>query len=664
VKSFERAIELRRRRGAAWPRFLLLALVLFLPTQAPPQAATPGVPVAPDIIQFLSKTIYWYQQTQLEQQVVNDPNDLAFAESNREMAEQIVRLAFYFARQSAPLLERQSKSSLPDAQTNDSSTYRGLVQASASNDQKIQQTQTELQSLQLKRESVTAKKRQELDSQIDELKSELGLMQARADVLHTMLSFVNGAGGAGAGATGLRGQIAELARSVPPYLSEPEDRNPEDGSQDKSKEKNANDQARNQLSAAKTTLTAKQPYSGIWGLVADLFHLSLKTRTLTQDVKLADVLLQSGNQLRTPLIGSLRQMIQSSNQVAVEADTADPATLAKEKEQLDALTAQFKQVSAAAIPLEQQAILLDLYKRNLTNWRVSVRSQYLADLKNLIVRLAVLAILVGAILGFGELWRKTINRYVQDARRHYQLLLLRRIVLWAGIALVLIFTFASELGSVFTFAGLITAGVAVALQNVILSIVGYFFLIGKYGIRVGDRVQVSGVTGSVIEIGLVRFYLMELDTSESDSLPTGRVVAFSNSIVFQATAGLFKQIPGTSFLWHEIKLTFAAESDYQAVRERVEQAVESAFKDYRDSLERQQQQMERSLTSISAVELKPKVRLYFGPSGLETLIRYPVVLQKAQEIDEHLMAAIFSAVEREPKLKLIGSEIPASKVAA
>lgn len=110
-----------------------------------------------------------------------------------------------------------------------------------------------------------------------------------------------------------------------------------------------------------------------------------------------------------------------------------------------------------------------------------------------------------------------------------------------AIVVVIAFAFASELGSVATFAGLLTAGVAVALQNVILSIAGYFFLIGKFGLRIGDRVQISGVTGEVVEIGLVRIHVMELGGNGGDVQPTGRVVAFSSSFVFQPTAGMFKQ---------------------------------------------------------------------------------------------------------------------------
>src|SRR5262249_20283861 len=152
----------------------------------------------------------------------------------------------------------------------------------------------------------------------------------------------------------------------------------------------------------------------------------------------------------------------------------------------------------------------------------------------------------------------------------------------------------TEIGSLATFAGLITAGIAVALQNVILAIAGYFFLVGKYGVRVGDRVQISGVTGNVIDIGMVRLHLMELGGSGMDPQPTGRVVVFSNSIVFQPTASFFKQIPGTNFGWHEVKLTLAPDSNYAVAEKRLLSAVEKVYAQYQDKMVQQHRLMENT----------------------------------------------------------------------
>jgi small-conductance mechanosensitive channel len=95
------------------------------------------------------------------------------------------------------------------------------------------------------------------------------------------------------------------------------------------------------------------------------------------------------------------------------------------------------------------------------------------------------------------------------------------------------------LSSLATYLGLLTAGIAVALQNVILSSLGYLLLVGKRGIRIGDRVQVSGIAGDVINMGLLQFQLKEFDLQKQKF--TGHVATFSNSLVFVTPAiGLLK----------------------------------------------------------------------------------------------------------------------------
>ncbi len=406
--------------------------------------------------------------------------------------------------------------------------------------------------------------------------------------------------------------------------------------------------------------TSKPEPSGIWGLTADLFSLTGKVHTIEDRIKATDALARAGTQLLDPLVARLKDLTQQSDTIAQQADTADANTLAQQKKELDSLTAQFKQVSAAVLPLSKQSILLDLYKRSLMNWQSTVKARYSSDLRGLIVRLFLLAVALGFVLGAAELWRRAIFRYVHEARRRYQFLLIRRIVMWFSIAMVVAFAFASQLGSVATFAGLITAGVAVALQNVILSIAGYFFLIGKFGIRVGDRVQISGVTGEVVEVGLVRLQLMEL--SSGSEIPTGRVVAFSNSIVFQPTSGLFKQVPGTNFMWHEITITLPGDTEYNQVEKNLTQVVERIFADYKDDIEGQRRQMERTLGYTLSGEFRPRTRLHFTANGLEAVIRYPVTLQNATEIDDRITRELLDALAKDNQQKSTGQGTPTLKL--
>jgi len=636
-------------RLVRWP-VLVVILSAITPGNSVGQSEPPVDPTPSQIVQFLSQTIDWYRQTQQEQHIATEPGDLSFVADNRRMAEQVVRLAFDFARAEEQKQAKPSKANAAATPNASASQYENLSRSVARADQLVQETQAELESLQRSLATATPAKRRQLQSQVPELQSELGLFQARQQALRSMLDFASGASGGG-GAAGLRSQIEELARAVPPAVSGTI------GSDAAT--------ATEQQPAMKAGDTSSKPSpTGLWALIGDLFRLSGKRTALSNELRVTEALKDSSKQLRAPLVAHLKQLIQSGDQLAKQADTSDQEALAQEKQQLDALTVEFKQLSALLISLRKQNILLDLYQRSLSNWRADVSTDLKQTVKGLLVRLGGLAIALGAVFIIGEVWRRAIFRYVHDVRRRYQFLLMRKIALWCGVGIVLIFAFVTELGAVATFAGLITAGVALALQNVIISIVGYFFLIGKYGIRVGDRVQVGSVTGEVVDIGLVRFHLMELSGGTADSEPTGRIVAFSNAVVFQSTAGLFKQIPGTNFIWREIVLKFAPESDYRAIRDRVREAIDAAFTDYRDSLERQRRQMEMSLTSISASELKPRAHIHFTTSAIEVIIRYPVVMEKAAEIDERVIGDIFAAVDREPKLKLMNSDIPPLRAGA
>jgi len=358
--------------------------------------------------------------------------------------------------------------------------------------------------------------------------------------------------------------------------------------------------------------------------------------------------------LRQPFIEQLKALSSRGEALGKQADTASNATLQEERAQLDDLTGQFKRLTATVIPLSKQGVVLELYRKSLVNWRDAVRSEYHSDLASLAVRLGFLALVLVSVVAAAELWRRGVYRYVNDPRRRYQFLLMRRFVIWFVMAVIIAFAFASSLGSIVTFAGLITAGIAVAMQGVIVSIVGYFFLIGKFGIRVGDRVQIGGVTGEVVDVGLVRFHLMELGGDGADG-PTGRVVAFSNSIVFQVAAGLFKQIHGISFAWHEITLTLASQENYTAVKERLLAAAQAALADYRAEIDRQNQEIARTVVSTPVANLEPRVLMRFSATGVEAVIRYPVDLKKAADIDERVWRELLQALEREPKVQLAAS---------
>ncbi len=290
------------------------------------------------------------------------------------------------------------------------------------------------------------------------------------------------------------------------------------------------------------------------------------------------------------------------------------ATLKGRKQSFEDLLAEHKLLSAAALPLSKQIVLLGVYTNNVGRWHDAISQRRSKEFRSLAIRLiglgaSLLLIFLGALA-----WRWLTNRYVTDVRRRGQVMAARRLVIGLTVLILLLINFADEIGSAATVVGFAAAGIAVALQNVILSVAGYFFLIGRFGIKAGDRVQIGGVTGDVIDIGLVKLSLMELGGTGTHREPTGRVAVFSNAIVFQPSGNFFKQAPGTSFVWNEVRLTLAPDVDYRLAEKRILDAVNEVFARYRDRVMRDYRHLERDL-NIMLETPKPQSRLHLSQSG-------------------------------------------------
>jgi hypothetical protein len=149
---------------------------------------------------------------------------------------------------------------------------------------------------------------------------------------------------------------------------------------------------------------------------------------------------------------------------------------------------------------------------------------------------------------------------------------------------------------------------------------------------------------------------MELGGTGLDRQPTGRIVVFSNSVLFQPAA-FFKQIPGAEYSWHQVSLTLAPDSDYQAAERRLVTAVESVFAEYQADIDQQYEAITQWI-HVPVPKPRPEGRLRFMEAGVELVIRYPVDIRRAPEIDELLGRRLLEEVNKEPALKLLGSGVP------
>jgi small-conductance mechanosensitive channel len=583
-------------------------------------AVSRAVMTGDQVVQILDETVDWYRTLGVQQQAATQPSDLLILYANRQTADKVVALAFEIARANAELLSSEAG---VQKEAEDAASSQSLGRLRKKLEEQRAAIQAEIEDA--RREPGSAPKVAALQGQLD-------LLNARRNMLSNMAQFASETDTSGFGANSLKAHIDAIAASIPAASGTPTPAPAVAASTTAAGDANA--------AAAGTSLSRSR--FGIWDLAGTVFRLSAKSRTIEQIDQRTAELQETFKKIRTPPLEQLKRLSDRGDALAAEAETGG-ANLRGMRDQYDTLAWLFQQTSAIVTPLSKAGVLLDQYRHNLSNWREATRKQYREALEALGLRVLLFAGLLAMVFGLAQLWRRAVYRYVHEARRRSRLLLLQKIVLWALVVAIVASTFTTELGSLATFAGLITAGLAVAMQSVLISIVGYFFLIGKYGIRVGDRVQVGSVTGEVIEMGLVRLHLMEL-SGDGAMAPTGRVVAFANSIIFGASGGLFKQIPGVDLAWREVTFSLPTGADYGVLKDEMVQAVARVIEDYREDIVRQTREIQKASSSHESGDPQPSVQLRFSASGVDAIVRYPVQLSQAAEIDERVSRELLNVI--------------------
>jgi small-conductance mechanosensitive channel len=622
-------------------RFLLASVASLLgalaaadavsPTAAPPNLNATQVSVlsASEVVEILDRTSEWYRTLGLPQQNFLQPSEVLILYANRQIADKVVDLVVELARADAELLSSEANAAQASADKSAATSLKQQRDQLAAQRQSIQQ---EIAADQQKRGSAGGAGK-ELETKLAELQGELAMNEARANLLDTMGEFVNQRDPKSADAEALKAHIDAIAASIPLAAAAPA---PQTG-----RTPAATSPAASALLNSGVEKSGVR--DGIWDLAKNVIDLRAKIKAIevidARSKDLADLFAKYSEAPRA----RLQSYAAGSDALASAADSATGVALQNLRSQFDTLAWLFKQTSSILLPLSKEKVLLEQYRHNLSSWRDTTLRQYHEAWQVLAARLGIVIGLLASVFVLAEVWRRAVLRYVHEPRRRYQFLLVRTIVMWVVIVAIVGLSFVTEISSFATFAGLITAGVAVAMQSVLVSIVGYFFLIGKYGIRVGDRVQIGNVVGEVMDLGLVRMHLMEFH-GEGPLGPTGRVVAFPNLIVFQATGGLFKQLPGVNLSWHEISLPLPAVSDYTALKQRLLAAVRDVTKEYRGEIERQSREIQDMSLSGAGADAEAHVQMRIVDGHMQALIGYPVHSQHAADIDEQVSQAVLAVL--------------------
>ena len=270
--------------------------------------------------------------------------------------------------------------------------------------------------------------------------------------------------------------------------------------------------------------------------------------------------------------------------------------------------------------IQTQQQLAGVYSK----WADQVRLQHRIVTHLAVHSLATVAFILMCVILLESVGTTLLERYAlhgatSDHRRMQTLhTILRLGVQLVGVVCVLLVTFGVP-SEISTILGLATAGLTVALQSFIVAFFGWFILMGKNGVRVGDWVEINGVAGEVIEINLFRTTILENSAWADKGHPTGRRATFINN--FAVTGQFFNFSTAGQWMWDEMSLSLPASADTYAKAAQLHEAILEETQQDAQLAEQEWKRVPRHsglshATASSSVNLRP------SGTGVEVLIRY------------------------------------------
>lgn len=273
------------------------------------------------------------------------------------------------------------------------------------------------------------------------------------------------------------------------------------------------------------------------------------------------------------------------------------------------------------------------------------RSLYLTDLTQQLVVFVVLALVLYLL---ARVARQIVSQQVPDVNRRHRL---RK---WIGyaygvlLALFAVALFADALAGFGTLVAVVLAGIAIALQDVLKSIVGWLYISGRTGVRVGSRIEVDGVVGDVIDIGFFKTTLLEIGNLVYGRQSTGRLVTVPNSKML--AGNVFLSTTENPFVWQEIRLVVTFESDWERAATILREIADEIHAEIAPELERGFRDLERRY-AFKYGTLTPIVYTSIVEDGVALDLRFLIPVRRRRGSVDRVSRRILHAFAAEPQIR-------------
>lgn len=276
-----------------------------------------------------------------------------------------------------------------------------------------------------------------------------------------------------------------------------------------------------------------------------------------------------------------------------------------------------------------------------------------------IISVFVLAII---IISISKIIQRNISKVVKDNSSKYKV---RKFINFFGFILIILaasIIYSDKLGGLTVAFGVAGAGIAFALQEIIVSIAGWIAItFGKY-YKVGDRILLGGVKGDVIDISVMRTTLMECGKWINGDLYNGRVVRIANSFLFKDP--VFNYSGDFPFLWDEIVVPIKHGSDVKEVKAIFSDIAESIVGEYSKNANTAWIELVNKYM-VENAQIKPLITVTFNENWINFTIRYVVDYKSRRGTKDQLFSKILEASKNSPdKIKIAYSTLEISQNAA
>lgn len=259
----------------------------------------------------------------------------------------------------------------------------------------------------------------------------------------------------------------------------------------------------------------------------------------------------------------------------------------------------------------------------------------------LAVNIGSLLLACAVIFVLSRIFKRLLTRYVTNDTTRYQAKKLISLLSYVVLAIATMIIFNYKLNNITIALGLAGAGIAFALQEVIVSIAGFLAILSGNFYKVGDRIQLGSTKGDVVDIGMLRTTLMEVGDWVDGDLYNGKMVRVANSFLFKDP--VFNYSGDFPFLWDEVKIPIKTKGDQDYLRTLFEKILEEEVGQFARESAVSWERLTKQLF-VEKAQVTPMVTMTFDENWATYTLRYIVDFKKRRTTKDQIYQAVLRGI--------------------